>query len=97
MCLQLFPNTNAPVQPLTGDTDIRNTAHDDGVGDKEPGQALNASLSGSQLSQADPVRVTAAKAGPQADPNAVSRGPSIWPSPWLSLSLEDLLTVIASG
>lgn len=70
MCLQLLPNTNAPVQPLTGD----NTAHDDGVGDKEPGQALNAFLSGSQLSQADPVRVTAAKAGPQAPPSGPAHG-----------------------
>ena len=53
-----------PNSASDGDTDIRDTAHDDGVGDKEPGQALNASLSGSQLSQADPVKVTAAKAGP---------------------------------
>lgn len=94
MCLQLFPNTNAPIQSLTGDTDVHVTAHDDGVGDKEPGQALNASLSGNQLSQAGSVKVTAAKAGPQADPNAVPHGPSIWPSPWLSPSLEDALTVI---
>ena len=95
MPLQLFPNTNAPIRPLTGDTDVHVTAHDDGVGDKEPGQALKASLSGNQLSQADPVKVTDAKAGPhQADPNAVPHGPTIWPSPWLSPSLEDPLTVI---